>query len=227
MTTEKTTKEQQSLQAEKIERSLKSMQEYLQAIYSVKAKYKNNLAEVDKMKGVYQDDVCDQALADAKRLFSDDVNYFKNSILESLNSMEQSVAKRHELLDLEDDKLGNALKIIQTAGSNITDDSIKKILSQFIGDQSSLRVLKQSLMSSGASPSELLDSVIYEPVSTFHSVRNEVEGYLNPLQFVSVNQAARQIQKIAKYEGFEFNADIDPNSVTEVTRAAAGLSEAI
>lgn len=225
MTTNNTTKEQRALQAEKIERSLKSMQESLRAIYLAKAKYKKDLAEVDKMRGVYQDDVCDQALADAKRLFNDDVNFFKKGLFESFDSMEQAVAKRHEMLDLEDVKLSNALKIIQTAGSNITHDNVKMILSQFVGDQAGLRVLKESLAGTGAKFTELLDGVVYEPASVFHSVRSEAEGHLNPSQLVSVNQAARQLAKLAKYEGFEFNTDIDPDGTTDAFRAAVGLSE--
>ena len=216
-------KEQQALQADKIERNLKSMQESLQAVYSTKTKYKSDLAQVDKMKGIYQQEVCDQALADTKRLFSENVNFFKDSILKSLDSMEQSVTKRHELLDLEDVKLSNALKIIQTAGSNITDDNIKNILNQFVGDQAGLRVLKQSLAGAGAKSSALLESVVYEPVSMFHDVRNAIEWHLNASQLVSVNQVAHQIEKLAKYEGFEFKTDIDPDSATEAFRAAAGL----
>lgn len=224
MTENYNVKEQKALLGERINSNLRAMQVYLRAIWQIKEKYKTNLARLEKVKDLYKQEVYDQALTEIRQTVIDDVEVQRDAILDSLDSMLDLVIERHALLDLEDVKISNALKIIQSAGGKITLENIKKLITPFEGDQASLQILKQALEGVGAQPLQVVNDMVYEPVFAFHVTKDKVFGEMNPRQLGSINQAAKAIAKLAKYEGFEFDTFIDPYADIEALRKGAGLN---
>jgi len=218
-----TVKEQKALYVRKIDSNLRAMQVHLKEIYQYKLRYKRDLKEHEKTQAVYRDEVYQKGFTDIRENFINAITGKRGVILNELDSMFESVTKRHELLDLEDVKISNALKIIEAAGSKITLENIKKLVSQFEGDQAGLQILKQALEGVDALPLQIVNNMVYEPVTAFHKAKEVVWGELNPYHLGSINLAAYEIARLAKFEGFEFNTNIDPDSLIDAVRKGAGL----
>jgi len=200
------------------------MQSNLQSIYRAKKAYKAEIVKLENEKSTYAAEYRMKEAQERWKVFINAVARDRGSIMNSLDNMLESAMSRRDLIDFEDLRLLNALKAIEVVGDSLSVESINKIVSQFNGDQANLQLLQEALTRAGTVHMDVINSMIYNPVMEFHQVATSVYGILDPNNLGSINEAAREIAKLAKFEGFTFNTEIDPDGTVNAMRKAAGLA---
>jgi hypothetical protein len=140
---------------------------------------------------------------------------------EILQDLGKVAMEKSNVLNLNNPTLANAMKVIELSGKEIDSGTVKKINSQFAGDQSSLRALRDIYKARGVVYDGGLDKQIYEPESAFEHLGEW--AYHSFIKEGSLNEFASAINKVASMEGIEFPKTIDEAGANDVMRNAAGL----
>ena len=173
-------------------------------------KYLNEINEVKRK--TWAKEIVDRNAESLKVTQENELMGYLNQALEAYDKAMVAARKRGEFLDVNDEKLTNAMRLIRELGNDLTDETASSINSQFIGDQSSLKALKGLYKKAGISHDGLIDTNMYADFErTWGNARSalysemELDGY--------VNSAGQAIAKIAKLEGLEFDPVIDKNMI--------------
>lgn len=106
-------------------------------------------------------------------------------------------------------------------GSGIDSDTVRKINSQFAGDQAALRALRDIYKAKGVAYDGGLEKQIYEPESAFERLGER--AYNTFTKDGSLNEFASAINKVASMEGIDFPQIVDEVGADNAMRAAARL----
>ena len=111
------------------------------------------------------------------------------------------------------------------SGAGISSEIVKKINSQFAGDQSSLRALRDIYKARGVVYDGGLDELIYEPESAFEHLGEW--AYHSFIKEGSLNEFASAINKVASMEGIDFPKMVDEAGSVSAMRKVSGLPDAV
>ena len=131
--------------------ALKILSENPTKIEQAQARYKNRLAELkaEEAKGIWSSNALrekrERALADRNKT----CNLLVDSMKSALSIVKENNDFTAEAIDLNNQKLQNALSMIDRMGSKLTYNDQVNIISQFRGDFSSLRVLEAAFSKAG------------------------------------------------------------------------------
>ena len=174
-------------------------------------KYLNEINEVKRK--TWAKEIVDRNAESLKVTHENELTGYLNQALDAYEKAMAAAKKRSEYLDVNDEKLTKAMRLIQEMGKELTDEAVSSINSQFIGDQSSLKALKGYYKKNGIAHDGLIDTFMYDNFGrTWDHARSALytemglDGY--------VNSAGQAIAKIARLEGVEFDPAIDKNAIS-------------
>jgi len=146
-------------------------------------------------------------------------------ISRAFESARESARKRLDYLDVNDDSLVKALKLIEVMGSNLTEGKANSINEQFRGNQGALSTLKSAYKKAGAD-SGLIDTMLYRNFENeWDSARRAVLGELNPEGYL--NSSAQAVKHLADLEGVDFDPVIDKSEIHDKAQLEAMSAEDI
>jgi len=124
----------------------------------------------------------------------------------------ESAKARFERVELDNEKLNQAVKFVTEMDSKLVDEKAKSINEQFIGNQSAFKILDSVYSKRGLNRPGMLESYMY---SDFDREWNRARAALSEsLQLDGYPNAAGQaMAKVAGFEGVDFNPVIDKESV--------------
>lgn len=120
--------------------------------------------------------------------------------------------------------LSNALRLIELGGQELGYENITKINQTFQYNQPALRALQSVYKNRGLKFDGGIEKMLYNVDDAFNRVRQAADATFKQ-QGAGINSFASQLAKIAKYEGYEFEGNPDPDGFSDGLARGAGLPE--
>lgn len=171
-------------------------------------------------------DIVDTQAENLRVTYENEITAHRQEALDAFEKAMAAAKKRGEYLDVNDQKLTNAMRLIQEMGSNLTDEEAGSINSQFAGDQSSLKALKLSYQKAGIAHNGLIDTLMYDDFDRAWA-RGRSSLYTEMMLDGYVNSAGQAVAKIAKLEGLEFDPVIDKSAISTREQIRAMSNEQV
>lgn len=135
-----------------------------------------------------------------------------SAAMEAFEKAREAAKARIERVELDNEKLNQAVKFINEMDPELVDEKAKSINEQFAGDQNAFEVLERVYSKRGLNRPGMLGSYMY---SDFDHEWNRARAALSEsLQLKGYPNAAGQaMTKVARFEGVDFNPVIDKRSV--------------
>jgi hypothetical protein len=205
--------------------TFKKIEKKLEEVLKARESKKLQIQTLEKQKETYNEDYIDKKLKD--------INSNNKALIysghEEMIDLLQNLAKElqdliDQPIDLEDQKLTNALRVIDLAGNKLDYSRAKQINESFRGNPAALEILSSVYDKLGVpdhgglnelllpKPKLVLDSLVENSRNVYHN-----EG--------SINRMAQAVGKVAALVGAEFNNSVDPGGFDAAMRAGAGLPQ--
>jgi uncharacterized protein (UPF0128 family) len=161
------------------------------------------------------------------------IELYNKEIEPGLTALESSLEEQHSEVDAE--ALQPTINILKTAGPEMDGETIRKLFIPFMHDQSALRVLQSTVKALGMKYDGGIDKMIYDIPATLSQLQRDArDAFLSG--DISIFKFGVELGKLATFQGVDFPlgnpfpsrvsnpSTIDVNRVSDVARAAAGLS---
>ena len=121
-------------------------------------------------------------------------------------------------------ELPGALSTIQAVGENMDMDTFDSIVSPFLLDAASLKVIRASLVKSGAKVGVAqIDNLLYNEDEAFANVKAMAANGLSQPGKGNLNAVSSKLAEIVKRDGIVVDPVCDPQGVIEAARMGARL----
>lgn len=191
---------------------------------SARDAYRGQLAKLEAQRETYTADYLEAQSAKARTEYMQKRQGLWPEVEKALDSLLETLDQAHSMIDLQNPALANAVSMIKNIGPAMTADDVRRVNSQFAGDQASLRMLKAAYTSVGITFTRELDAQLYSAGDMLEILKAYAHAAL--MQDGSLNSFAGQLKKLAELEGA---GDLVPESLVDLEgfyglmASAAGL----
>lgn len=200
-----------------------TLKEAVEAKQAMKAKLaKLNDRETD---GMYTQEYKNSEIAKAKQDYKNTLaKLYADDIETKLVEMQSSTEELNSVL-ADPDAVRNTAEIIKATGTALDSETLRKLVAPFAHDQLGLKVLQAACKSAGLAYDGGISQMTYDAGSSYNKLREAAQAAF-VRQTISINSFASQAAKVAGLEGFEFDANPDPDGFMEALLQGAGLEPA-
>ncbi len=173
----------------------------------------NSLMERSEAKRVtWAKEIIDREQARLRENITNSMRGHWKEISEAFESARELARKRLNYLDVNDDRLPKALKLIAVIGPEMTEEKARSINLQFRGSQGALSALKVAYKMAGSKVDGSIDDMTYRHFdSTWNSARNAVLEQLSPEGYL--NASGQAVKRLAEFEGIDFDPVINRSEI--------------
>jgi hypothetical protein len=194
-----------------LEKAFSKVRATLQKANGDKVVFNSLLERSEGKRKTWAKDIIDREQSDLTENLKVTMQNHWLDISQAFESARESARKRLDYLDVNDDSLVKALKLIEVMGSNLTEGKVNSINEQFRGKQGALSALKSAYKKAGVTGG-LIDTMLYRNFENeWDSARRAVLGELNPEGYL--NASAQAIKRLADLEGVDFDPVIDKSEI--------------
>ena len=197
-----------------LEKAFSKVRATLQKANGDKVVFNSLLERSEERRKTWAKDIIDREQDRLKEDINDSMRGHWQDISDAFESARESARKRLDYLDVNDDSLVKALKLIEVMGSNLTEGKVNSINEQFRGKQGALSALKSAYKKAGVTGG-LIDTMLYRNFENeWDSARRAVLGELNPEGYL--NASAQAVKRLADLEGIDFDPVIDKSEIHSI-----------
>lgn len=197
-----------------MKQSIETIKEMLNEHIEASKKYLANLEAV-KYDTTYSEEGKENTRASLKKLYTETAIMKRDKILEAIKEMK---GKEKTSIDLTDNRLSNAVSLINSLGENTPDNILRDIEMQFAGDQASLNALKGAYEKNNIS-TLAIDKKIYNVKSIYDELSQGIyDDFKNPEKIGVLNNAFLILNNIDDANKIESPADegININTLPQI-----------
>lgn len=188
---------------------------------TAKQEYKQALAKLQAQKNTYTDEYITGETQNIKQKYATALAGMYPELEKDIDSLHTSIQQIQSELDLSDPAWPNALKMIELGVQNA--ETVVKINESFKHSQPALRVLQEVYRRQNVAYDGGIDKMVYDVDGSFDKLKALAKSTFID-QTTSITRFATEAAKIAKFEGFQFEANPDPDAFGEAVFRGAGLS---
>lgn len=178
--------------------------------------------EISKVTGFV--DLTEEAKARRKNeinaKYAEKFQQVRDEITQKLNLLEKITVEANASLSITPE-LETAINLINIAGPDMDSETLRKLVSNFAGDQSTLKALQAVFKSRGFSYDGGLSNLLYDVGSSYQRLRELADMAL--IFQGSINNFAAEISLLAEKENLEFPSMVDAGGFENAARRGAGL----
>jgi len=208
-----------------LEKAFSKVRATLQKANGDKVVFNSLLERSEEKRKTWAKDIIDKEQSALRENLKASMQNHWLDISRAFESARESARKRLDYLDVNDDSLVKALKLIEVMGSNLTEGKVNSINEQFRGKQGALSALKSAYKKAGVTGG-LIDTMLYRNFENeWDSARRAVLGELNPEGYL--NSSAQAVKHLADLEGVDFDPVIDKSEIHDKAQLEAMSAEDI
>lgn len=193
----------------------------LKKAVEAKQAYKKALAVLVEQKDIYSPDHYAEQTQKIKRDYAAKLAGIYEDLSPRLDELQASVEEMQKDFVIDEAWLGT-LQTLQMGGKSLDGETLRMLNANFAHDQPRLRALQKIYKEQDISYDGGIDKMVYSIGNSFDQLKKSAEATFLQ-QSASINSFASKAAKIANFEGFQFEANPDPDGFGEAVRKGADL----
>lgn len=203
-----------------LEKAFSKVRASLQKANGDKVIFNNLMERAEEKRKTWAKGIIDREQDRLKEDISDSMRGHWQDISDAFENARETARQGLDYLDVNDDSLSKALRLIEAIGSGMTEGKAKSINEQFRGRHGALSTLKGAYKKAGSKTDGFIDSMTYRNFeSEWDSARRAVLSELNPEGFL--NASAQAVKHLADLEGVDFDPVIDKSEIHDKAQLEA------